>query len=363
MPRLTRFAYDRWADKRFDEWVADRPTLIAFDTETTGLAFHDRAFAATLTWRRNDGSLQSAYLDLEEPGYERRIQILRDMLVGTGQVVAHNAKFDQTKALLMGALSWSEMEQIEWHDTQTIYALLDENSTKGLKELAVRVLHYDDTISVPYKSGPKKGQTRQVPKEKHQLDEARRALKLTKADGYHLLPREVLIPYALRDTEFTLLLYEALMPRLRALNDPRLLKLYEDSMRLKLVLLRMEADGFALDIPYLEQIASEYGVRVMEKWDRVVSLVGDPEFNPRSPAQVQDAFAHRGVALDNTQEKTLLGLDDELAAALLDYRSDFKMHQTYLTGLLREQKDGIVHPHFNAEGARTGRMSSGSATE
>jgi DNA polymerase I-like protein with 3'-5' exonuclease and polymerase domains len=125
----------------------------------------------------------------------------------------------------------------------------------------------------------------------------------------------------------------------------------------------MEADGFDLDVDYTQQKASEYGVRVMEKWDTVVTLVGDPDFNPRSPAQVMAAFKRRGITLEDTQAKTLQTLNDELAKALLDYRDDFKIHTTYLLGLLREHRDGRVHPNFNDDGARTGRMSSSSAKE
>lgn len=363
MPRLREFRYTAWAEKRLEEWQQDQPSIIAFDTETTGLGFYDPPFASTLTWRRPDGSLRSAYLDLEGDGKERRVAILREMLIGTGSIVCHNLKFDFAKALLIGALEWGELDSLDIHDTQTAYMLLDENSTKGLKDLAVRVLGYKDVIDVPYKSGKKKGQIRRVPKEAYRLNEVRRKLGLKKEDGYHLLPREFLIPYALRDTDFTLQLHEILQPKLHAKNDPALIALYEDAMRLKRVLLRMEADGFDLDLPYTRAKASEYGVRVMEKWDRVVTLVGDPDFNPRSPDQVKTAFARRGHTLEDTQAKTLSALDDELATALLDYREDFKTHQTYLLGLLREHRNGRIHPNFNDDGARTGRMSSGSAKE
>jgi DNA polymerase I-like protein with 3'-5' exonuclease and polymerase domains len=125
----------------------------------------------------------------------------------------------------------------------------------------------------------------------------------------------------------------------------------------------MEADGFDLDVPYTEATASEYGVRVMEKWDKVVSLVGDASFNPRSPDQVKAAFARRGKRIPNTKAETLAELDDDLAKSLLDYRDDFKTHGTYLLGLLREHRDGRIHPNFNDDAARTGRMSSSSAKE
>jgi DNA polymerase I-like protein with 3'-5' exonuclease and polymerase domains len=363
VPRLREFRWDSWADWTAGQILVDNPSIIAVDTETTGLGYYDEPFAATLTWRSRHGSLKSGYIDLEGEGRERRIALLRGILDFVNEWVFHNAKFDLQKLLLIGATTLERIEEIELHDTQTAYTLLDENSTKGLKDLAVRVLKYDDTLKTVYKSGAKKGQVKEVPKEAFRLNEIRRKLGLKKEDGYHLLPRTFLIPYALRDTEFTLQLHEVLQPRLRDVGDPRLFELYADAMQLKRVLLRMESDGFDLDVQYTQDKASEYGVRVMEKWDKVVALVGDPDFNPRSPDQVKAAFKRRGVAVENTQAKTLQVLDDELAETLLDYRDDFKIHGTYLLGLLREHRGGRVHPNFNDDGARTGRMSSSSAKE
>lgn len=363
MPRLKRYKWDDWAEQTLHTLVKDAPEIVAVDTETSGLGFYDEPFAATLTWRGPDGSLKHGYIDLEDEGREHRIKLLRWGLVRIHAWVFHNAKFDLQKLKLIGAITDKMIDNVELHDTQTAYMLLDENSAKGLKDLAVRVLDYDDIIEVEVKSGKNKGALKKIPKEQHQLNAVRRRLGLKKEDGYHLLPREILIPYAIRDTDFTLQLYERLMPKLKAKNDEHLLRLYRDSMRLKIVLLRMEEDGFALDVPYVEKTASEYGVRVMEKWDRITQLVGDPDFNPRSPQQIQAAFARRDIMLEDTQVKTLAKLDDDLARALLDYRGDFKTHTTYLLGLLREQRDGVIHPNFNDDGARTGRMSSSSAKE
>lgn len=360
--RIREFRWDSWAEYTERQIRRDEPQIIAVDTETTGLGFYDEPFAATLTWRDGKGHLRSGYIDLEGEDRGYRIMLLRRILNRVPAWVFHNAKFDLQKLLLIGATTPERVEEIQLFDTQTQYMLLDENSTKGLKDLAVRVLGYDDTIEIEIKSGKNKGTFKKVPKEQHRLNAVRRKLGLKKEDGYHLLPREVLIPYALRDTEFTLQLHEQLWPKLMR-RDPRLIDLYDEAMQLKRVLLRMEADGFELDVPYVEETASEYGVRVMEKWNKVVSLVGDPNFNPRSPAQVQAAFARRGIELENTREETLVALDDELAKALLDYRSDFKIHTTYLLGLLRERQGERIHPNFNDDGARTGRMSSSSAKE
>jgi DNA polymerase I-like protein with 3'-5' exonuclease and polymerase domains len=370
MPRLREFRYDRWASWAVGQVEQDRPGVIAYDTETTGLGFYDRPFGATVSWRAPGGGassargeLKSAYFDLEGNGWEERARALGQVLRGTPAWVAHNAKFDQQKLLLIGAITWDDIARAELHDTQTIYHLLDENGRKGLKHLAVAVLGWDDTIEVEVKSGPNKGTKRAVPKEEHRLAEARRKLKLRKDDGYHLLPREVLIPYALRDTDFTLRLYEELMPRLERKNDPALLEAYRTEMDVQLVLLRMEQDGFALDLEYLDEVTSDYGVQVMEAWNEVVALTGNPDLNPNAPAQLLDAFRQRGQRLESTDRDTLAGLDDDLARAILRYRDVKKIHTTYLRPLQEEQRDGIAHPNFNPTGARSGRMSSGGAKE
>lgn len=366
MPRLKEFKWNSWGKWALHEIVLDKPEIVAVDTETTGLEFYDEPFSVQLTWRNRHGTTTSAYFELGGGvvDFERRGNLIRvgSILRGVPAWVLHNAKFDLQKLLLIGAIREQDIEAVELHDTQTMYTLLDENGKKGLKDLAVRVLKYDDTISVPYKSGKKKGQLREVSKEKYRLDEARRELKLRKEDGFHLLPREVVIPYALKDTEFTLGLYEKLWPKLQK-KDEALLDLYDESMQRKLTLLRMEADGFGLDVPYLEQTTSEYGVKVMEAWQRVTDLTGNPELNPNAPNQLLDAFEQRGLSLLSTEVDVLKKVDDDLARAVLEYRDVKKIHGTYLTGILSAQREGLVHPNFNDDGAATGRMSSGKAKE
>lgn len=363
MPRLKEFRFASWTAWTVREFEKDAPTVVAFDTETTGLGFYDEPFAATFTWRDTQGNLKSGYVSLEGPDQPAGVAALRRILLNGAAVVGHNTKFDCQKATLIGAVGLDEWDGIELHDTQTIYHLLDENSPKALKKLAVSVLKWDDTIEVEVQSGPNKGTKKRVPKEEHQLNTVRRKLGLRKDDGYHLLPREVLVPYALRDTDFTLLLYETLMPRLEKLGDEKLLALYASEMELTRTFLRMEADGLDLDLAYLERTASEYGVRVMEGWQKIVALTGQADFNPGSPQQILDVFAARGIHLDNTQAQTLEALDDDLARAIVQYREDQKLYRTYLRGLLDEQRNGRVHPWFNSTGARTGRTSSGSAKE
>jgi DNA polymerase family A len=359
--------WKRWADCVVRRVERDQPQRIAFDTETTGVGFYDTAFAATLTWRTPAGQLQSGYLALEDEGEAERIQALGNILRSVPEWVFWNAKFDMQKALLSGAVTWPDIDRAVIHDGQTVFTLLDENSRKALKLVAPAMLGEDRSVigrMVPkkVKSGPRAGQIDLVPKEKYRLDKVRRKLKLKKEDGYHLLPRSVIVPYALRDTMLTLRLFELLMPRLEGVGDQRLLDIYAERMELKRALLWMEEDGFALDLPYLDETTSAYGVRVMEAWGEVVRLTGDSEFNPGSPAQILKAFDKRGIELENTQASTLTVLDDELARNLIQYREDQKVYKTYLRAIQSEHRDGIIHPNFNDDAARTGRMSSSAAS-
>jgi DNA polymerase family A len=359
--------WKRWADCVVRRVERDQPQRIAFDTETWGLGFYDSAFAATLTWRDQAGGLQSGYLALEDEGRDERVDALGHVLRLVPEWIFWNAKFDLQKGLLEGAITWSDIESHEVHDGQTLYALLNENLRKKLKIAGPVVLGNERDVvgrMIPktVKSGPRKGQIDLIPKEKFRLDKVRKKMGLTKDDGYGPLPRSVVVPYAIRDTILTLRLYEVLMPRLEAVGDPRLLEIYAERMELKRALLYMEEDGFALDLPYLDETASEYGVKVMDGWSEVVKLVGDPDFNPNSPKQILEAFERRDIALENTQAATLTVLEDELATALVQYRSDQKLYQTSLRALQKENRDGIAHPNFNDDAARTGRMSSGAAS-
>jgi DNA polymerase I-like protein with 3'-5' exonuclease and polymerase domains len=360
MPRLQRFKWDTWSRVAWETFKTARPQIVAVDTETTGLGYYDEPFSGQLTWRK-DGRMLSWYFELSEPEAKLRMS---DLLANIPQWVFHNAKFDLQKLLLAGLIDEETLARTTIHDTQTQYALLDENGRKGLKDLAVRVLKYDDTIRVPYSDKRKKefpAVAREVSREKYLLDKTFRAMGLKKEDGYHLLPREVIVPYALKDTEFTLQLHEKLYPQILG-KDEALQRLYQSEIALQLVLLRMEADGFRLDVPYVEAKASEYGARVMEGLMDLADMSGKSDFNPNAPVQIGRVLKERGIKVENTREATLQQLDDEFVDRLLAYRSDKKIHD-YLAAIQRERLDDLIHPNFNPTQARTGRMSSSKAKE
>lgn len=365
MPRLREFKWDSWAQWAAKQILGDLPAAVAIDTETTGVGFHDRAFCATLTWRSHADELKSAYIDLENDGWEDRRDTLRALLTWVPTWVFWNAKFDLQKLDYIGALPpLSKFITIE--DGQPIASLINENRRMALKVRAVEDLGYVDTIEIEVQSGPNKGKKKKVAREEHVLAQVRRKLKLKKEDGYHLLPREVLIPYALKDTELTLRWWEKHRPMLPEDLEP----VYAEEIKLIHVLRKMEANGVGIDVPYLREAEDDYGARVMKEWMRLVELTGKDDFNPGSVQQVTEAFAKLGVKLESTDKAAIRDLlaDErtpaaarELAARLHAYREASKIHSTYLTSLLAEQRDGVFNPWFNSVGPRTGRMSSSKA--
>lgn len=377
------------------QWNQDQPDVLAFDTETTGLQFHDTPFCVTVAWTSPEGWPTAHYLELGVPLPGRHWpdgrQATTDdavawMLANTPLIVGHNIKFDLQKLQLVGLLDraqivstrevWGDKKLTRIADTQALAHLDDEHRAKALKSLAVEVLGYDDTIKVEITSGPNKGQTRKVPREKHELDAVRRKLKVKKDDGFQVLPRAVILPYALKDAEFTLDLYEHLDPLVHQHED--LSSLYDQEMELTLVFLDMETAGIGVNLPYVRDQITEYTSRVLQTEQRIEGIVGravisavlpetPPEenapepFNPNSNPQIAEFFSHAGYEREKYDAGVLETLDHPLAPALLELRSDLKILNTYFRAIQRGTVDGVFHPSFRQHGTVTGRTSSGAA--
>ena len=338
---LEEVRYNQWALHALARLRIVCPQVVAIDTETSGLEFHDFPFCATLSFRGPRG-IENHYIALEGEGEERRKALLSLCLTLSPTWLFHNAKFDLQKLVLAGVITMADVEQTRIEDTSIVFHLLNENEPKGLKHLAREVL-------------------KETTDEEETLAKVRRKLKLKKADGYFLIPREFIIPYALKDTEFTLRLYETARQRIEERGDG-LERVYALELQVMRTLLRMESVGFKLDVDFLKQAASEYGIKVMEGWAEIVSITGNLDFNPQSPMQLLSAFEKVGVILESTGESTLKEIQHPLAQAVLHYRSNKKIHTTYLQALQKENRNGMIHPNFNSAGARTGRMSSSKAT-
>lgn len=354
MPRISRYNYDYLADNCLAAWERDKPTHVAVDTETSGFNWTDRPFCATVAWMIGSypypERIEAHYLELNG-GFPE--QVVKTILDHSPDLVFHNAKFDLRMLIEYGLLERDELDPLTLHDTQKLAYLLDEHRRKGLKPLA-RLLLGESTNED------------EVLKEARKEVKKRLGLKSVKEVSYDMIPRRYVLPYAIKDAEFTIRLFHKLYPEVRGMGRPTrdipsLHDLYLDEQELTLVLLDMETAGMGVDVPYVERTAKEYAKKALLTELDIRDMVGREDFNPNSPKQLTKAFAKRGIDLDSTNKQTLSELDDPLAEKVLDLRSTKKMHGTYLTSMLEETVDGVLHPNFNDAKTKTGRFSSSSA--
>lgn len=365
-PDFEKLANDCW-----EAWLTDRPEVVAFDTETTGLEYHDTPFCVTVAW---DGILgvEAHYLELVK--HDAR-EIAQTILGQARLLIGHNIKFDLQKVGLVDLYDWRQLTPEQFEDTEGIAHLDNEHRPKGLKPLAVEVLGYDDTIEVMYADAVKRERegrptTRLVSREKYELDRVRRKLGLTKDDGFHLIPRAVLVPYAIKDAEFTLGLWKTLRLNIAAFDD--LSSLYDQERELTLVFRDSEEHGLGVDEEYVASMVKEYGRRIAQHELKIEAIVGKPVrtgkippkerdqfFNPASSDEIAKFFKARGFDRESYDEENLTGINHPLAPALLEMRGDAKLLTTYFRPLQKGTRKGVFHPSIRQHGTVTGRTSSG----
>jgi DNA polymerase I-like protein with 3'-5' exonuclease and polymerase domains len=338
------------AQEALSRWKADSPSSIGIDTETSGVAFFDPAFCVTVAWDSDEGDYTGHYLELVS---EDAFEACREILLGTENWVFHNAKFDLQKLILAGVITREEVDGVYIQDTEAMAHLIDPNADKKLKRLAMDYLDWDDTITVEKKNGEG---TYEVSAEKYALDTARRKLKLKKEDGYAVLPRDVLIPYAIADALMTIELYDQLLPRLTS-RAQALRELYAREMRLALVLLDIEAAGMRVDMDYVDSTIKQLTGTMYAQSERIKSLTGEAEFKDHH-VWIKRVLLDLGLKVDNVQADTLEELDHPVVVAILEWRKTKKMYD-YFHAIQTEQRYSILHPSFRQHGTKTGRMSSG----
>jgi DNA polymerase I-like protein with 3'-5' exonuclease and polymerase domains len=330
----------------------DAPEVAAIDTETSGVSYFDEPFCATIAWRNPQGELRSGYFEIAQDDVK---STFREAVAYIPTWVFHNAKFDIQKLLLVDAIDMGVVYGFAGvEDTHALAHLLNEQWPGKLKDLAVELLGRDDTIEVPLKTDPSR--TRLVSAEKYHLDQVRTKLKLKVSDGYHVLPREAVIPYALTDAEITLELYEYLKSEMEG-QDAALQALYHREMRLSWVLFKMEAAGLGLDLEYIDKTSKRLNGEIAEAERIVLQASGRDKFKQHHQ-WTKDIMAERGFLIPNSQRETLEKLEDPVAQALVE-RGRTKKLADYFTQMKNEQRDGILHPSFKQHKPTTGRMSSG----
>jgi DNA polymerase I len=144
----------------------------------------------------------------------------------------------------------------------------------------------------------------------------------------------------------------------------------EVELPLSSVLARMQANGVALDVAYLEEMAEGVRDKMATLQAQIYERAGE-EFNLNSPPQLR-AILYDKLRLSpgkktpkgqlSTDASVLEKLRDvhPIVDAILSWRELDKLNSTYLDALPKQvdPRDGRVHTTFNQTGAATGRLSS-----
>ena len=302
-------------------------SIIAFDTETTGL---DPLVDRLLLLQFSDGETNvvinmTSVTDIESI---KAFMAKKDHLF-----LAHNAKFD---------VSWLSYNLDTWNIAPRLYdTMVAEQLITSGKQLKVNL---KDTVF---------RQLRIV------LDKTERASFI--GDYFRDTPRPEFtleqLAYAAKDVEVLPSLFMKQAEQLRKLD---MLEMAQLEFKLIPVICRMELRGVLIDTVEWKKVVDTATTRCEELEEEMKDLTGNIVFNPKSPLQVGKAFASLGFVLASTNKDTLTKiLPNPLAKAMLEYRKAVVLRDRYGEGWLAKLgSDSRIRASFRQIGAQTGRFSS-----
>ena len=318
-------------------------TIIAFDTETTGLDYEkDHLVGFSFSFNENEAyyvPFKHFYLGVPEQIDEKDIKTAIKMIF-KHKVVGHNIKFD----LHFITRFLDDDSLVVYSDSMVLAWLINPESALALDKLSDKLLNH---TMVAFKDTVKKGET------------------------FASVELEDACKYASEDAFITLKLFNLFLEKLKLQSANHLI---EESMEVEVpfitTLLAMEKEGIALDSDFLDTFLTEVKETLGELTQKIYDLAGS-EFNINSTKQLGVVlFETLGLPVGkktktgySTNEKVLSGLKDkhEIIESLLEYREVYKLYSTYIEPLLKlskEDKDSRIHTSFIQTGTATGRLSS-----
>lgn len=130
-------------------------------------------------------------------------------------------------------------------------------------------------------------------------------------------------------------------------------------MSLLPVVVEMEHAGMAVDADRLRRIEGEARAKASTVATHVRDLLGTPDLNLGSPAQLLTALQARGLLIENTTEETLQSCGEKsIIPQILEYRGLEKQAQQAASLIECVAPDGRIHGRFEPTGTATGRFSS-----
>lgn len=336
-------------DAQLDDWLIqlNNASLIAFDTETTGLDYNNAQIVG-ISFAVTAG--KAAYLPLAHNYLDAPAQLDRTATLAKLRPLLENpacAKLGQNSKYDCHVLANHGIDlQGMTHDTMLASYVLNSTATQhNMDDLAKEYL---GITPIPYEAVAGKG---------------------AKQISFQAVPIEQATPYAAEDADITLRLHQVLQCKLA--NSSRLSALYRElEIPLIRVLVRIERNGVLLDTHMLAQQSLELAQQIKTLEQHAYELAGHP-FNLGSPKQIQEilygqlnlpVLKKTPKGQPSTDESVLqeLALTFPLPKLLLEHRSLSKLKSTYTDKLPQQvdRKTGRIHTSYHQAVAATGRLSS-----
>ena len=321
----------------------DKDTLVAFDTETTGLDYiNNKLVGFSFCFDEKEAyyvPFGHFYLGVAD-------QVSKDVAknamrrIFNSRVVGHNIKFD-----LHFVTRFLEDDTLHVEcDSMILAWLINPESALSLDKLSDKLLGHE---MVHFKDTVKKGENFSTV----ELDDA--------------------CVYAAEDAFITRELYKLFLKKLE-LQDATYLIEEARSVEIPFIytLLKMETEGIEVDTGFLEKFLVEVK-ETLEHLTKSIYELAKSEFNINSTQQLgKILFEKLGLPVGkktktgySTDEKVLSSLKEKHAIIpkLLEYREVHKLYSTYIDPLLKlanEDEEHRIHTSFVQTGTATGRLSS-----
>lgn len=321
--------------------------FVAFDTETTSLKPQEaKLVGISFALAVHEGfylPLGHSYLGAPEQLSLDKVKELLNPLFADPEIkfIGHNIKYD------LQILHYSGFVVPKaYADTMLIAYLLDSYQSVSLDELALKYLNYKN---ISY-------------------DEM--TLQGRKRISFSEVLVEKATAYSGEDSEVTLRLYQALMPKLKAFSDLERV-FFEIDMPMLQVLYHMEITGVLVDGKVLNA-QNEVLSREVQELSQEIYVAANQHFNIASPKQLAKVlFEDLAIPYPkkvksgksySTAEDILeqIAPNYDIANLVLRYRELQKLISTYTEKLQTQISplSGRIHSSFNQTGTITGRLSS-----
>lgn len=327
-------------------------TILAVDTEATGLGPKDRAFG--ISWKHTGNKAQ--YIDVREQDVRRFIDVLFSTRC---PIVCHNASYDYKMLRNMGVRL--PLERLD--DTVIRATLIDEHEPNySLDALAYKHLERKKETEIYQRMAELFGGR---PTRHAQIARIAEA------------PSEIVAPYARQDAELTHDLWQWQQAEIEHQGIEQIIAFERALMPF---VIQAECHGIRVDVEAAERAIAHLTGRIDQNLTRLYTLAGE-QFNIDSPKQVRAIYepqrnaeglwvTAKGILLPVTPKgepsfsgDALRSINDDLSLGILETRQLIKTRDTFLKGhVLRNAIGGRVYPRINQTkgedgGTGTGRFS------